>query len=122
MLCLDGSSLLNHKRVDVTETSPVIVSNPLGLQVERNGGLLEIAWDRASATAINSQGGFMTIRDGRQLKQLYLDPAEIRTGHLYYGPKTSDVGIRLEVRAEDGENESESIRVLGAPAQMAQAR
>jgi hypothetical protein len=115
MLCLDGRSLFSHRRPETAETRPVVVSNPLSLQVDRSAGLLEILWNRTSNLAMNSQGGFLTIRDGKLLKQLQLDPGEIRVGHVYYGPRSTDLGVRLEVAAENGETASESVRVVGAP-------
>jgi hypothetical protein len=91
------------------------VANPLGLQVERTGDMLDIAWNSNSASAVNSTGGSLTIRDGDEVKRLGLDAAEIRTGHLYYRPRNADLDIRLEVGAENGATATESVRLVGAP-------
>jgi Mrp family chromosome partitioning ATPase len=101
-------------RPEAREAVPVVISNPLGLQVERAGAMLDIVWDRTSAIAENSNGGSVTIRDGDLVKRVPLNPGEIRTGHIYYGPQSADLEIRLEVAAEDGGKASESVRVLGA--------
>jgi len=94
---------------------PAVVSNPVGLQVESNGGLLDIVWDRASGAAVHARGGYLTIRDGNLLKEVRLDSGEILTGHIYYGPRSNDLGIRLEMPQENGDTVSESIRVVGPP-------
>ncbi len=101
-------------RPEAREAVPVVISNPLGLQVDRAGAMLDIVWDRTSAIAENSNGGSVTIRDGDLVKRVPLNPGEIRTGHIYYGPRSADIDIRLEVAVEDGGTASESVRVVGA--------
>jgi hypothetical protein len=115
MWVISGRGPFSQRRPDVTETRPVVVANPIGLQVDSAGGLLEIAWDPISVAAMTSSGGFLTIRDGNLLKEVHLDSGEIRSGHLYYGPRNPDLGIRLEVARDDGATASESIRVVGPP-------
>jgi hypothetical protein len=100
----------------------VSIVKSIGLEVHGDGQLLNIAWDRGSATALNSNGGFMTIRDGDLVKLVRLDPLEIRTGHIYYAPRNGDLGIRLEMAAEDGDTASESVRVVGPPVPTGSAR
>jgi hypothetical protein len=112
---MDGRNLYSHRPPQVEPTRPVTISSPIGLQLDRAGGLLEIIWDRNSAIVANSQGGYLTIRDGGELKEILLNPSDIHTGHLYYGPNSSDLGIRLELSQQDGETASESIRVVGPP-------
>ena len=111
-----GVSQSNYRRPEIHEALPMTVSNPLGLQVDRTGAILDILWDRTSATAVNSNGGAVTIRDGDQVKRVGLDPREIRTGHLYYRPRNADLDIRLEVAVENGGTATESVRLVGAPA------
>jgi len=102
-------------RAEVRETSPIVVSNPVGLEVESNGGLLNIVWDGTSANAMHARGGYLTIRDGSLLKEVSLDSNELRARHIYYGPRSSDLGIRLEMPQDSGLTVSESIRVVGPP-------
>lgn len=111
---MGGRKVIIHRPLQVSETLPVEVSNPLGLQVDRNGGMLDILWDRTSATAENSNGGVVTIHDGDRVKRVRLDPGEIRTGHIYYRPRSAALDIRLEVAVEDGGTASESVLVVGA--------
>ncbi len=111
-----GASQSSYRRPEIREALPMTVSNPLGLQVDRTGAILDILWDRTSATAVNSNGGSVTIRDGDQVKRVGLDPGEIRTGHLYYRPRNADLDIRLEVAVENGGTATESVRLVGAPA------
>ena len=99
----------------IERDGPTVVSNPLGLQVDRTGGMLDILWDRTSATAENSNGGVVTIHDGDRVKRVRLDPGEIRTGHIYYRPRSAALDIRLEVAVEDGGTASESVLVVNAP-------
>jgi hypothetical protein len=112
---LDRPSPVSLPPATVSEPRPTIVSNPIRLQVDRAGGLLEIVWDPTLATAMTSRGGFLTIRDGSLLKAVHLDSVEMQSGHVYYGPRSADLGIRMEVALEDGETASESVRVVGAP-------
>jgi hypothetical protein len=112
---IHGRQIVIHRPPQVSETVPVLVSNPLGLQVDRNGGMLDILWDRTSATAENSNGGVVTIHDGDRVKRVRLDPGEIRTGHIYYRPRSAALDIRLEVAVEDGGTASESVLVVNAP-------
>lgn len=117
MWCMSGRGPFSQRRPEAreTETRPAVIANPIGLQVDSAGGLLEIAWDPISVAAMTSSGGFLTIRDGNVLKEVRLDSGEIRSGHLYYGPRNTDLGIRLEVARNDGAMASESIRVVGPP-------
>jgi Mrp family chromosome partitioning ATPase len=112
---MNGRQIVSHRPPQVSETAAVVVSNPLGLQVDRNGGMLDILWDRTSATAANSNGGVVTIHDGDRVKRVRLDPGEIRTGHIYYRPRSAALDIRLEVAVEDGGTASESVLVVNAP-------
>jgi Mrp family chromosome partitioning ATPase len=112
---MNGRQVVSHRPQQVSETVPVVVSNPLGLQVDRTGGMLDILWDRTSATAENSNGGVVTIHDGDRVKRVRLDPGEIRTGHIYYRPRSAALDIRLEVAVEDGGTASESVLVVNAP-------
>jgi hypothetical protein len=113
MWCMDGRSLFPARRAEMVQTRPVTISNPIGLLVNKRGDLLDIAWDRSLAAAMNSRGGFLTIRDGKLLKEIQLDSLEIQTGHVYYQPRSADLGIRLEVAEDDGGTASESVRILG---------
>jgi len=111
MWLMDGRNLFTHHEAKI-ETA---TSKSIGLRVDGNAGLLDIVWDRASDLARESQGGFLTIRDGKQVKSIPLDSVEIRTGHVYYEPRSTDLGIRLEVAQKNGVAASESIRVVGPP-------
>jgi len=104
-----------HAAQQPREVAAMVVGNPLGLQVDRTGDMLDILWDRNSVSASNSNGGSLTIRDGDEVKHLGLDAGEIRTGHLYYRPRHGDLDIRLEVAAENGGTATESVRLVGAP-------
>ena len=112
---MHGRQVVSNRPQQVSETVPVVVSNPLGLQVDRTGGMLDILWDRTSSTAENSNGGVVTIHDGGRVKRVRLDPGEIRTGHIYYRPRSAALDIRLEVAVEDGGTASESVLVVNAP-------
>jgi hypothetical protein len=102
---------LPHPSVEAVDSS---ISIPIGLEAHVDGKLLEIAWNRESEEAANVQNGFVTIRDGRLVTRVRLEPEEIRAGHIYYEPRDGDLAIRLEIRAENGESATESLRVLGA--------
>ncbi len=112
----NGSSLFGHSSPEPLQSRPVTIANSIGLEVHSDGELLNIAWDRGSDTALNSNGGYVTIRDGDLVKVVRLEPGEIRNGHIYYAPRNADLGIRLEMAAEDGDSATETIRIVGPPA------
>ncbi len=113
MWFMHGRSSLRVQQPEVSETRSAILSNLIGLHVDNSGRLLNISWDRASSIAMNSKAGFLIIRDGSLVSEVRLDSTEVRTGHLYYRPRSEDLGIRLEVTGDDGGIASESVRVLG---------
>lgn len=112
---MNGPNPFEHRRARTSPAQSVTDSSPIGLQVNRSGELLEIVWNRASDAVIQSQVGFLTIRDGQGVKAVQLDPLEIRSGHVYYEPQTADLGIRLELAQNDGRTASDSIRILAPP-------
>jgi len=113
----NGSSLFGHSSPEATESRPVTIPDSIGrgLEVHSEGRLLNVTWDRRSATALNSSGGYMTIRDGDLVKVVRLDAGEIRTGHIYYAPRNADLGVRLQMASADGDSASETVRVVGPP-------
>ena len=119
---INGLSLFPLHRADSSERHAVVTSARLGLAVKRNGELLDIVWDRNSDMAINSQGGYMIIRDGDRTTQVRLGPDEIRIAHISYGPRNADLSIRLEVVGEDGRTSTELVRVLNAREVLRRAR
>jgi hypothetical protein len=123
MWITNGSSLFGHSSPEVPEQHPVTIPDSIGsvvhtgLEVHSDGQLLDITWDRRSASALNSSGGYMTIRDGDLVKVVRLEAGEIRTGHIYYVPRNADLGVRLEMASADGDTTSETVRVVGPPPQ-----
>jgi hypothetical protein len=122
-----GSSLFGRSSPAVPESRPVTIPDSIGsdvpgLEVHSDGQLLNITWDRRSATALNSSGGYMTIRDGDLVKVVRLEAGEIRTGRLYYAPRNADLGVRLEMASDDGDSASETVRVVGPPVPNGSAR
>ena len=123
MWITNGSSLFGHSSPEVPEQHPVTIPDSIGsvvhtgLEVHSDGQLLDITWDRRSASALNSSGGYMTIRDGDLVKVVRLEAGEIRTGHIYYAPRNADLGVRLEMASADGDTTSETVRVVGPPPQ-----
>jgi hypothetical protein len=109
---MEGRNSFARRPTEFPQQAAVNAS-ALGLQVDLHGRLLEILWNRDSVAAVHSQEGYMMIRDGNRVRPVSLDPAEIRSGHLYYRPRNADLGIRLEVVAKDGETSAESIQIVG---------
>jgi hypothetical protein len=112
---MEGGTPIRFRPHQFAATPAAVAAPPIGLHVDMDDGLLNIYWDRGSVLAMKSTGGFLTIRDGDLLKEVPLDSEEIRTGHIYYGARSDDLGIRLEVAREDGLLASESVRVVGPP-------
>lgn len=116
MWSLGGPQIPGDRTPTTVEAGGVPVVSPIGLEVNNREGMLDVEWNRASTNALNSRHGFLVIRDGNLVKAVPLDSMEIRTGHVYYQPRTADLGFRLEFAEDDGGTASESIRVIGAPA------
>jgi hypothetical protein len=111
---MDGRPLFLHRQPEAQPAHPAIVSNPLGLRVDSNGKLLEISWNGTAATATTEEA-YVIIRDGAAVNPLRLSADQLRSGHIYYGPRNADLDIGLQVMAPSGETSVESVRVVGVP-------
>ena len=99
-------------------TPPVVESGDrtnLGLTVTDLSNQFQIRWNRESRAILASDHGVMRITENGITEAVPFDPAQLRNGYVAYGPKTSDVSIRLEVTGKDGAMNSESVRWLAIP-------
>jgi hypothetical protein len=67
------------------------------LHIERNGQYLEVNWNRNAPSVVNAKHAVLDITDGARRRQLFLDPAQLRTGSVAYAPAGDDVSFRLEI-------------------------
>lgn len=98
--------------------SPLVESGDrtnLGLTVTTLSNQFQIRWNRESQAILASDHGVMKITVNGITEAVPFDPAQLRDGYLAYGPKTSDVSIRLEVTGQDGAMTSESVRSVTIP-------
>jgi hypothetical protein len=111
---------LSRTQVDPAEKRILADSHSLGLKLDRAGNLLEIAWNQDSSPTRNAKLAALTINDGRLLKRINLNRTQIEAGHIYCAPQTSDLDIRMEVASFDGQQTSESVRMVSlVPANVA---
>jgi hypothetical protein len=89
---------------------------PLGMQVTRRGGDLEISWNRAIQLVDTAQRGYLEIRDGARKTQVFLDQTHLKSGRVVYAPKSGDIDVRLEVLTPDDRIVRETLRVIQAGA------
>jgi hypothetical protein len=69
----------------------------LGLKTQRNGGELQVSWNRSAQIFGKASGGHLLISDGIVHKSVDLDSSELRTGSISYTPLTDDVSLRLNI-------------------------
>lgn len=108
---------------DATRSTPVWIQAPgqsgsapvaLGLQVERRGSDVSVAWDRAVGSLPGVEAGIMSITDGSANREIALSPEQLRGGQIVYRPLSANVEFRLTVGGAKRQNLTEAVRVLGA--------
>jgi hypothetical protein len=101
----------HHQKPSTTNTSR------LGLNVEHEGQVLLVAWDRSSQPVHNASHAILYIKDGRQQSQTDLNSQQLRAANVKYWPETQKVTFMLEVYQGDG-SISESVQVACEPASV----
>jgi len=103
----------------ITQITPApaipVDESRLGLTVTTRSNMLEIRWNRKSATIAAADRAEMKITEKGITESVPFDHAELRDGYVAYGPKTTDVDIRLQVFGKDGAVTSESVRAIAIP-------
>ena len=95
---------------------PIITNTSrLGLNVEREGPVLLVAWDRKSQAVHNATHAILHIKDGRQQSQTDLNRQQLGVANVKYWPETQKVTFMLEVYQAEG-SISESVQITGEPA------
>jgi len=91
LLLLGAVVLRHHRKPSATNTSRI------GLNVEREGQVLLVAWDRSSRPVHNASHAILTIKDGPQQSQTDLNRQQLRAANVKYWPETRKVTFKLEV-------------------------
>jgi hypothetical protein len=73
----------------------------LQLNVQRNGGMLALEWNRRQPDLARARSAVLTIEDGTAQCRVVLSPAEIRSGRIAYRPASKEVRFRLNVILPD---------------------
>jgi hypothetical protein len=107
VLLLLGAVVFRHHQ----KPSPANTSR-LGLNVEREGPVLLVAWDRNSQPVHNASHAILHIKDGKQQSQTDLNSQQLRAANVKYWPETQKVTFMLEVYQGD-RIISESVQVAG---------
>jgi hypothetical protein len=112
-LLLLGAVVVRHAQKPSTTYTSTQATHRLGLNVEREGQVLLVAWDRGSPSLHNASHAILYIKDGPQQSQLDLNSQQLRAANVKYWPETQKVSFMLEVYQGDG-SISESAQVTGA--------
>src|SRR2546428_8229304 len=107
---LDPNVLSTPSTESVQAAAPVMPR--LGLNVERDGRALLVAWDKSCEPVRNANHGILYIRDGTQGSQLDLDTQQLDAAKIKYWPTTQNVTFVLKVYRGDG-SVSDSIQAAG---------
>jgi hypothetical protein len=107
LLLLGVVALGHHQEPGTANTSR------LGLNVEREGQVLLVAWDRSSQPVHNASHAILHIKDGPRQSQTDLNSQQLRAANVKYWPETRNVTFMLEVYQGDG-SVSESVQFAGA--------
>jgi hypothetical protein len=103
----------------ITSTPPATrAAHRLGLNVEREGQVLLVAWDRSSQPVHNATHAILHIKDGPQQSQLDLNNQQLGAANVKYWPETQKVTFMLEVYQREG-SISESVQVVGGAGEPA---
>ena len=73
----------------------------IALKATRNGGNLNIVWDRQSPAIRAATGGILMIEDGAFSKPISLTNSDLQTGSVVYPPNSNHVTFRLELTFSD---------------------
>lgn len=85
----------------------------VGLRLEDASDQLLIHWDRGAAAVRTADGATLTIRDGKDIRNLVLDQRAVRLGNVTYAYQEQDVEVRLVVMRGNQVSAEESTRFLG---------
>jgi len=85
----------------------------VGLRLEDASDQLLIQWDRGAAAVRSADGATLTIRDGKDIRNLVLDQRAVRLGNVTYAYREQDVEVRLVVMRGNQVAAEESTRFLG---------
>src|SRR6202035_4264607 len=91
-LMLLGALAFRHPQKPITTNT-----SHLGLNVEREGRVLLVAWDRNSQPVHSASHAILHIKDGSQQSQLDLNSQQLRAANVKYWPETQKVTFMLEV-------------------------
>lgn len=96
-----------------TPSAETIASAPLRLRAHRNGGDIELSWNRSSPLVVKANGGILTIDDGPNVSVIPLSGDQLREGRVIYAATPqNDLNFRLEVSAANGASSVESLQVM----------
>lgn len=85
----------------------------VGLRLDDASDQLLIHWDRGAEPIRTADGASLTIRDGKEIRNLILDQRAVRLGTVTYAYREQDVEVRLIVRRNGQVAAEESTRFLG---------
>lgn len=91
---------------------PARADTALHLRAEGQGDRILLTWNRHNPIARTAAGANLHIDDGSQHRQIHFDGSQLAIGSVLYRPMSDDVSFRLEIQGQNGQSESEGIRVL----------
>jgi hypothetical protein len=75
-------------------------SNPLGLNVNPEGDVIRITWNRDAAAIRSGKGGVLRIDEGARHRDISLDAAQLASGALMYRSDSRDITFHLAVNGK----------------------
>lgn len=94
---------------------PGLAAEPIELKVLEREGQLLIEWNRQAKTVVGATQGTLEIVDGREIKRVDLNPAELTLGKFTWQRRTGEVEVRISVQNAEGVKTQEASRYLGRP-------
>ncbi len=97
-----GGYLYSFRRAQNAQVlSPSVVSQTarpsLGLNVERRGVDLLFSWNGQAPAVVNATFGMVLIRENNTSRNIPLTADQLRSGSIFYTPKSDEVEIQLNV-------------------------
>jgi hypothetical protein len=107
--------------VSSKESIEVSDSPQLAVTAEANG--IDVRWNRLSEAVRKAGEGVLVVMDGDRPPQLvWLNRAQLKSGHVFYEPSAGRTEFRLELSDESGHTVKESVIVVSSKPESSRQR
>jgi hypothetical protein len=109
-----GGRLSRAGRARPAAPAPVAYdARTLGFAVTSAAGQARVVWNAAHPAIRAAKFAALTIRDGADRSDLQLSSAQLRSGSLFYIPRTSDISFEFQVPSASGPLVQSARLILG---------